>query len=79
LDQDGQGKIYALIRYYQLSAVQSSSEIIPFGGYSSNNDELVFDLDRLPLDLQYILLEFTKLHAQHMKDTLKIEKMRKKS
>lgn len=50
---------------------------IPFNG-SYINDELIFDLEKLPLDLQYILLEFTKIHTQHMQDNQKIEKMRKK-
>jgi hypothetical protein len=51
---------------------------IPFGGNYIQN-ELVFDLDQLPLDLQYILLEFTKIHTQHMQDNQKIEKIRKKT
>ena len=80
LDQDGRNKIYALIRYHALNdqANQENSEIIPFGGYALN-DELIFDVDRLPLKLQHILLEFTKIHTKHMKDNQKIEKMRKKS
>jgi hypothetical protein len=81
LDQDGRNKIYALIRYHALNHVNELSEnieIIPYGGYAIN-DELIFDVDRLPLKLQHILLEFTKIHAKHMKDNQKIEKMRKKS
>lgn len=77
LDQDGKNKIYALIRYYGLNQSENS-EIIPFGGYSVN-DELIFDLERFPLELQYILLEFTKLHSKHMKDNQKFEKLRKKN
>jgi hypothetical protein len=80
LDQDGKNKIYALIRYYDLHHPQhaSVSEILPFGGHFVNN-ELTFDLNRFPLELQLILYEFTKLHMKHMKDSQRIEKLRKKS
>lgn len=80
LDQDGKNKIYALIRYYDLHHVHQSSvsEILPFGGHFVNN-ELTFDLNQFPLELQLILYEFTKLHLKHMKDSQRIEKLRKKS
>jgi hypothetical protein len=80
LDQDGKNKIYALIRYYDLNhdSTSSMSEILPFGGYFVNN-ELTFDLNRLPVQLQHLLNEFVKLHMKHMKDSQRIEKLRKKS
>jgi hypothetical protein len=79
LDQDGKNKVYALIRYFAFNHnLVQEPEIIPFGGHFSEG-ELVFDLDKLPLLLQRVLFEFSKLHIQHMKDIQKIEKIRKKS
>lgn len=80
LDQDGKNKVYALIRYYDLNhpPLHPVSEILPFAGHFVNN-ELTFDLNNLPLMLQRILFEFAKLHLKHMKDTQRIEKLRKKN
>ena len=81
LDQDGKNKVYALIRYYDLNHYHlktNESEILPFGGHFVNN-ELTFDLNRFPLVLQHILFEFVKLHLKVMKDSQRIEKIRKKS
>jgi len=80
LDQDGKNKVYALIRYYDLNhpTIHPASEILPFGGHFVNN-ELTFDLNHLPPMLQRILFEFAKLHLKHMKDSQRIEKLRKKN
>lgn len=68
LDQDGKNKVYALIRYFSINQTP-----IQFC------EELTFDLDKFPILLQNILYEFVQLHIQHMKDSQKIEKIRKKS
>jgi hypothetical protein len=78
LDQDGKNKVYALIRYYELNHAHPASEILPFGGHFVNH-ELTFDLNQFPVELQVILVEFTKLHLKHMRDSQRIEKLRKKS
>lgn len=78
MDTDGHNKIYALIRYYSINNHPQDIEIIPFSGHFVN-DDILFDLDKFPLLLQHILLEFTKLHSKHMKYSQKFEKIRKKS
>ena len=78
LDQDGYNKVYALIRYYGLNNLNEQNTI-PFNGYFSEENELIFDIDKFPLLLQQILFHFSKLHIQHMKYVQKIEKIRKKS
>jgi hypothetical protein len=78
-DQDGFNKTYALIRYHGLNDNNQEPDNIPFGGYFSENGELLFDLDRIPNTLQQVLYQFSKLHIQHMKYMQKIEKIRKKS
>lgn len=72
LDHDGKNKIYALIRYFCIHQKLNMDNFIL-------DTDLNFDLDKFPNILQHILFEFTKLHIQHMKDSQKIEKMRKKS
>lgn len=81
LDQDGKNKVYALIRYYDLNHYHckgNESDFLPFGGHFVNN-ELTFDLNRFPIVLQHILLEFVKLHLKVMKESQRVEKFRKKS
>lgn len=78
IDQDGRNKMYALIRFFAINNNANETEIIPFGGHYAN-DELIFDLDRMPLLLQHILNEFVLIHIKHMKNLQKIEKLRKKS
>lgn len=80
LDQDGKNKVYALIRYHCQKHMNEPlpTTVLPFHGQMVDN-ELVFDLDRFPIQLQQILVEFCKLHIKHMKYNQKIEKIRKKS
>jgi hypothetical protein len=82
LDQDGQNKVYALIRYYYLEQLKQQPELqeerLPFGGCLIEN-ELTFDLKQFPVLLQLILMEFTRVHIKHMKYSQRFEKIRKKS
>lgn len=78
IDQDGRNKLYALIRFFAINHNANETEIIPFGGYYLN-DELIFDLDKMPCLLQQIIQEFVQIHIKHMKSLQKIEKIRKKS
>lgn len=78
MDQDGHDKIYALIRYHSLKNENEKFEILPYHAMSDEGGDLIFDLDRFPIELQNIIFEFSKLHIKHMKDNQKMEKIRKK-
>lgn len=73
LDQDGLNKIYALIRYHEQVNTSYKLNSIPFNGKFIDN-ELIFNLDDIPTQLQYILFEFISVHLEHMKRMKKLEK-----
>lgn len=52
--------IYILIRYHETQQT-SDTDIIPYNGKRFKRG-LKFTLDKLPLELQYILLYFVRLH-----------------
>jgi len=53
--------IFALIRTHQIQTNESSQYILPYNAKYQKKG-IKFDLDKLPIKLQYILLTFIKLH-----------------
>jgi hypothetical protein len=53
--------IFALIRTHQIQTNESSRYILPYNAKHQKKG-IKFDLNKLPNDLQCILLEFVKLH-----------------
>jgi hypothetical protein len=53
--------IFALIRTHQVQTNTSSRYILPYNGKHQKKG-IKFDLNKLPIELQCILLEFVKLH-----------------
>lgn len=62
MDQDGNNKIYALIKYHSL--FYDSDNTIQLN-YKENTFK--FDFDTLPEQLQKIIWEFIKIHIKYMK------------
>jgi hypothetical protein len=78
-DTSGYELVYALIRAHQYNTTKDIDdvEIIPYGGKYIKN-EMKFDLNDLPEDLQKILYKFSVMHTQTMKEENIIKKNRGK-
>lgn len=78
-DANGYELVYALIRTHQYHTLKDVEdvELIPYGGKYIKN-EMKFDLNDLPEDLQKILYKFSVMHTQTMKEENIIKKNRGK-
>ena len=64
LDYDGHEKIYAIIKYYHVLDRESDNFVYPYCMKKTPLAGIRVDLECLPVKLQYILIEFIKLHQQ---------------
>jgi hypothetical protein len=62
MDDDAHEKIYALVKYHH-NVQDNGNDIYPYGMKKSAACGLRLDFNVLPIKLQYILLEFVKLHS----------------
>ena len=67
-DNDGNEKIYCLIRIYQFENSDDKSTFkLPYNGKFIKND-ISFDFNDLPLQLKKILYKFAKIHTKKLKE-----------
>lgn len=75
-DEEGNERIYVLIRMFQLENSEDKSTFkIPYGGKYVKND-LKFDLNDLPFKLKQIIYKFVKIHAKTIKEENEIKQNR---
>lgn len=68
IDQTGHELVYALIRMYQIeNGEENMSFTLPYSGTFVEND-INFDLDKLPKKLKQILYKFIGVHLDKMKE-----------
>lgn len=70
LDNQGMNLVYTLIRYYFNNSEQEDNNrncCLPYEGEFINED-IQFDLEKFPLELNQLLFKFVKLHLQKMKE-----------
>lgn len=76
IDNTGSELIYALIKVYHIQNIDEKNTIIlPFEGEYLNN-EIKFDLDKLPNKLKQILFKFLQIHTKTMKEDIVINENR---
>lgn len=74
MDQEGLELIYALIKKHQLSSSDGYiSHTLPYNGMNKDN-EILFDINDLPFELQQILFKFIRKHIDKMKADKKLKK-----
>ena len=61
IDENGQEIMYILIKIYQIEHNENHGFTIPYGGSYADND-INFDLDKLPNKLKQLLFKFLKTH-----------------
>ena len=67
-DEEGNERIYVLIRMFQLENSEDKSTFkIPYGGKYVKND-LKFDLNDLPFKLKQMIYKFVKIHTKTIKE-----------
>jgi len=75
-DEEGNERIYVLIRMFQLENSEDKSTFkIPYGGKYVKND-LKFDLNDLPFKLKQMIYKFVKIHAKTIKEENEIKQNR---
>jgi len=68
IDKTGQELIYALIKTYQIeNHDKNTSFTLPYGG-TFNENNVLFDLEKLPNKLKQILFKFLNIHILKMKE-----------
>lgn len=68
IDTNGHELVYALIRMYQVeNNEENTSFTLPYNGTYVEND-ISFDLDKLPNKLKQILFKFMGFHIDKMKE-----------
>lgn len=74
MDKNGNELLYTLIRVHQLeNQEENTSFTLPYNGtYVDNN--ICFDLDKLPRKLKQILFKFMEAHINKMNEDNNIEK-----
>ena len=75
MDKEGHELIYALMRVFFLEHEPSSPFNVLYGGKHVNNN-IVFDMDNIPLKLRQILYKFIKIHVKKIKEDEKLAKGR---
>jgi len=74
IDKSGYELVYALIKMYQMeNNHDNTSFTLPYSGKYINN-EMTFDLDEIPGNLQQILYKFLSAHLSKMKEESAISK-----
>lgn len=74
IDKSGYELVYALIKMYQMENNEDNTSFtIPYNGKYINN-EITFDLDEIPSNLQQILYKFLGVHLSKMKEEFAISK-----
>jgi len=75
-DNEGNERIYVLIRMFQMENNEDKSTFkIPYGGKYVKND-LKFDLNDLPFKLKQIIYKFVKIHSKTVKEENEIKQNR---
>lgn len=65
LDEKGHETIFFLIRMHHLQQVREITFDIPYDS-SAQTDQVVFDLDKFPLQLQHMLYLFVQMHFEYL-------------
>lgn len=74
IDKSGYELVYALIKMYQMENNEDNTSFtLPYSGKYINN-EMTFDLDEIPGNLQQILYKFLSAHLSKMKEESAISK-----
>lgn len=74
IDKLGYELVYALIKMYQMENNEDNTSFtLPYNGKYINN-EITFDLDEMPGNLQQILYKFLSAHLSKMKEESAISK-----
>lgn len=75
-DTAGHELLYALIRFYQLqNEKEAASLALPYGGEFMKGD-MVFDVAKLPRQLQQLLYRFAEAHEKSMEETQRLDEER---
>lgn len=70
LDDAGMELIAALIRAHQIETTSKRVDTsLPYSS-TTNGDDIMFDLEALPIPLKHILSKFVKVHVASMKENL---------
>jgi hypothetical protein len=76
LDDIGNEIMYILIRLYETETATRTTEF-PYGSKFTLK-ELKFDLDNIPIPLQWIIYSFSKKHVNKMSEEREFEKLQKR-
>ena len=69
IDTSGHELIYALIKTYQIdNKEQNTSFTLPYDGEYIDNNNIAFDLDKMPNKLKHILYKFINIHIDKMEE-----------
>jgi hypothetical protein len=75
IDESGIELIYTLIKIYELQNEEGSSFRIPYSGKYVDGQNILFDLNEMPLKLRQLLYKFVNIHINKMEEDNKLHKM----
>ena len=64
LDEEGIKTFLLLIKFHELKINPTTSTLIPYEG-TNTEDEITFDLEKIPTLLQNVLYKFMELHIKN--------------
>jgi len=78
IDNNGAELVYALIRVYEMENGEKNSGTfkLPYYGKYTNQQDMKFDLEQLPVKLKQILYKFINIHIKKMEEEHRLTKQR---
>ena len=74
IDTQGAELVYALIRAYQiLNQEEIPEEKLPFEGQQLSENNLEFNISKIPIQLRQLLYKFLCLHTKSMQEQVNID------
>jgi len=67
MDAQSQEIIYVIIRFYDIYIEKNHNENLPYRP-KLNKNGIKFELNNLPFQLQYMLLQFVKMHFEKCRE-----------
>ena len=74
IDEKGNEIIFILIKLHEMKSVDNPN--IPYDGKLSS-DEIKFDLENIPIQLQNILYKFVGVHLKNLEEDMKLDQERR--
>jgi hypothetical protein len=66
LDQKGHELLFFIIRYYHAQQTKEVNFALPYHSESTNPDNVKFDLDEFPPQLQHMIHMFVRMHYEYI-------------